>query len=237
MAGRCAAAWCTAAGLWTACPAPAGTRSPISVLRTVFDLRAAHERTGQATGAVRVGVDVVQIRCGRTVSRAPPCPTGVFSATGRTPEQSVAAYATAKVAAYVAMVCLCTRFRRGHRGVVGTGNAAGGDALRGGQGPDGAGRGDRPADAGGLRGLGARRLCALPRGYLRGPCGPVSAPAGTIGRFPRAVRPGLCRPPPALLAAPAATTAGWGSVGGYLAGPGAVRPGVAESLRARLLAW
>ncbi len=104
MAGRCAAAWCTAAGLWTACPAPAGTRSPISVLRTVFDLRAAHERTGQATGAVRVGVDVVQIRCGRTVSRAPPCPTGVFSATGRTPEQSVAAYATAKVAAYVAMV-------------------------------------------------------------------------------------------------------------------------------------
>ena len=43
--------------------------------------------------------------------------------------------------------------------------------------------------------------------------------------------------PPALLAALAAMTAGWGSVGGYLAGAGAVRPGVAESLRARLLAW
>jgi len=48
--------------------------------------------------------------------------------------------------------------------------------------------------------------------------------------------PGYAAHPPALLAALAATTAGWGSVWGYLAGPGAV-PGVAESLRARLLAW
>ncbi len=73
----------------------------------------------------------------------------VFSATGRTPEQSVAAYATAKVAAYVAMVtAYAPGFGAVIEGFVGIGNAAGGDALRGGQGPDGAGRGDRSADAG-----------------------------------------------------------------------------------------
>jgi len=73
-------------------------------VRTVFDLRAAHERIGRATGAVRVGVDVVQIPMGENGEPGTTLSDRVFSATGRTPEQSVAAYATAKVAAYVAMV-------------------------------------------------------------------------------------------------------------------------------------
>jgi len=95
-------------------------------VRTVFDLRAAHERTGQATGAVRVGVDVVQI------------PMWENGEPGTTlPEPGVLRY---RAHARAVRRCirygeggglrgdghrLCTRFRRGHRGVVGTGNAAG----------------------------------------------------------------------------------------------------------------
>jgi len=104
MAGKCAAAWCTAAGLRTACPCAGWDAVADLGVRTVFDLRAAHERIGQATGAVRVGVDVVQIPMWENGEPGTTLSDRVFSATGRTPEQSVAAYATAKVAAYVAMV-------------------------------------------------------------------------------------------------------------------------------------
>jgi len=164
MAGKCAAAWCAAAGLRTACPCAGWDAVADLGVRTVFDLRAAHERIGQATGAVRVGVDVVQIPMWENGEPGTTLSDRVFSATGRTPEQSVAAYATAKVAAYVAMVtAYAPGFGAVIEGFVGIGNAAGGDALRGGQGPDGAGRGDRSADAGSARPGCSRTMCAPER--------------------------------------------------------------------------
>jgi len=237
MAGKCAAAWCAAAGLRTACPCAGWDAVADLGVRTVFDLRAAHERIGQATGAVRVGVDVVQIPMWENSEPGTTLSDRVFSATGRTPEQSVAPYATAKVAAYVAMV---TAYAPGFGAVI-EGLSAPGTlpaVMHCAAGKDRTGL----AAAIVLRMLGsarrgARGLCALPRGYLRGPCGPVSAPPGTIGRFPRAVRPGLCRPPPGVARRSCRHDCRLGFGRGYLAGPGAVRPGVAESLRARLLAW
>ena len=199
MAGKCAAAWCAAAGLRTACPCAGWDAVADLGVRTVFDLRAAHERIGQATGAVRVGVDVVQIPMWENGEPGTTLSDRVFSATGRTPEQSVAAYATAKVAAYVAMV---TAYAPGFGALI-EGLSAPGTlpaVMHCAAGKDRTGL----AAAIVLRMLGVCEAGVLAdyvrsrEEYLRGPRGPVSAPTGTIGRFPRAVRPGLCRPPPGV---------------------------------------
>jgi len=207
-------------------------------VRTVFDLRAAHERIGQATGAVRVGVDVVQIPMWENGEPGTTLSDRVFSATGRTPEQSVAAYATAKVAAYVAMV---TAYAPGFGALI-EGLSAPGTlpaVMHCAAGKDRTGL----AAAIVLRMLGVCEAGVL-ADYVRSREG-ISA--ARVDRYRHRLElsgvsleqfaPVYAAHPPALLAALGAMTAGWGSVGGYLAGPGAVRPGVAESLRARLLAW
>jgi len=207
-------------------------------VRTVFDLRAAHERTGQATGAARVGVDVVQIPMWENGEPGTTLSDRVFSATGRTPEQSVAAYATAKVAAYVAMV---TAYAPGFGALI-EGLSAPGTlpaVMHCAAGKDRTGL----AAAIVLRMLGVCEAGVL-ADYVRSREG-ISA--ARVDRYRHRLElsgvsleqfaPVYAAHPPALLAALGAMTAGWGSVGGYLAGPGAVRPGVAESLRARLLAW
>lgn len=205
-------------------------------VRTVFDLRAGHERVAPATGAVRVGVQVVQIPMWEKGGPGTTLSERVFSAAGGTPEQAVAAYASAKVAAYVAMV---------------TDQAPGFGALIEGLSAPGslpavvhcAGGKDRTGLAAAivLRMVGVGQAGVL-ADYLRSREG-VSA--ARVDRYRHLLErsgvsleqflPVYAAHPPALVAALAAMTAGWGSVGGYLAGPGGVAPGVAEALRGRLL--
>lgn len=207
-------------------------------VRTMFDLRADHERGGGQSGAERTGIEVVRIpmwedgKPGTTLSDRVP------SAAFTTPEQFIGAYAAAKVKTYAAMVSAYA-YASGFGSVV-----------------DGLSRPEcLPAvlhcsagkDRTGLASaillclLGVSEADAL-ADYVRSRDG-ISAPrldryrAGLerLGVPLEQFAPVYAAHPPALIAALDAMTAGWGSVEGYLAGAGGMAPCVPGDLRAHLV--
>ncbi len=216
---------------------PAGWEAVAGLgVRTFFDLRADHERGGGTNRAERAGIEVVRLPMWEDGEPGTTLSDRLLSTSGIMPEQFVAAYAAAKVGTYVAMV---SAYAPGFGAVV-----------------EGLSRPESlPAvvhcSAGKDRtGLAAAIIlavlgvsdAALVADYVRsrdGICAPRLARyqlrLEQLGVAVDQFAPVYAAHPPALITALGAMTAGWGSVEGYLVGPGGLSLGVAGALRDRLL--
>lgn len=203
-------------------------------VRTVVDLRA-HDETRGARAAAD-GVPVVRVPMWEEGAAGSTLLDRVLPPIGTGPVQVVAAYTEAKVRSYVGMV---TAHARGFGAVVRV--LAAGETLPAvvhcAAGKDRTGL----AVALVLRAVGVPEEAVI-ADYTRSRDGVSPTRLGryqtrlaALGVAVTDFAPVYAAYPPALRAALAAVDAGWGSVAGYLTGPGAVSPEALAELRDRLL--